>query len=436
MKKIFTLSCMALSMPWSAQEYTKTLDFGNEDGDYRKSGFYNFENNNATLVENFSWDVAFYTKDSNKVDIRVNNTGGVTLYYPNHEESDINNYTNEPNIYDGSMTQYINILEQWGEGGAFQQNANASDAMDYGWGTRQADGTIQGNKVIILNSPRGEYYKIKINYKDNSGYNVSYAKYDGSAWGAVNTIDIPYTSGSEMYTYYSIANQQTVTVEPNQHWDIWLQAYKVIPNTSKGPGGYDGFDNYFGVLQNPNIKVAKVTESEGVDDVADSRYKSEANTIGDQWNKLHANNYDEDIQITQDRYFFIKNNSGVYRLEFLALKDMFNGHKTTFKNKKLSDNGLGVDQIGATTNENKVYLATNPTINKTIDLVFDYKNNAHRTFNLVLYNMSGQQVYTEQFNESQSFFNKRLKLSKLPAGIYVLRLAEGQIQKTFKIILK
>lgn len=434
MKKIFTLSALAFSLLWNAQntEITKIINLG-DGNDWKYSGYYNIENNTETLKPIFDWDISFYTKNKKSVDIRVNSAGGVTLYYPNVSEESIENYTHVPSTDNNSMKEYINDVAEWGKGGAFQANADKTDANDFGWGTK-TNGRIEGNKVIILQNARGEYFKVKINYKDDKNYNFSFAPYSTGKWGEVRTVEIPINEGESNYTYYSLTNNQIVNEEPDQStpWDLLFTKYKDV--AGKKGAGIGDFDFYFGTLQNQNVTVAKVSENEDFKSVEKSRYQNKANTIGDQWNELYALNFDENIRITEDKYFFVKNQKNdVYRLEFVSLKDQFEGHAVTFKTKKLNENLSTVDKAAADFN---IYLGSNPTVNKSIDVVFNLKKSASKGVKLLVHSIDGKQVYQEIVSSNSLFFTKKINLQNLPEGLYLITVIYNNTRKTIKVILR
>lgn len=429
MKKIFTILGVTFSMLLSAQQADniKTIDFGDKYGDYSYLGYYNLDTNQETLIDRLSWNIAFYTKDNNQVDIRVNPGGATTLYYPAETVLNLEDYTKNPSS--DNLIEYVDLFENWGAGGAFQQNANINNDLDYGWGIKDNNGVISGNKVIIIQTARGKYLKVKINHKNEFGYDFSYSQYSRiNGWSDVTTVNLPMNT-DKLYTYYNLVDNEIVEAEENLNsWDLFFTKYS--EKVAEGEG-FNGLEYYFGAFQNPEVKVAKVLENETNMDVTDSRYEEKANTIANKWNTLDFSNFNEEIKLTSDRFYFIKNKKAIYRLEFTGLLDMFHGHKTTFETVKLGD--LSVSDFE---HKNQVYLASNPTRNKTIELVFNIKDLQQKNSELFLFSIDGRQVYHEKMNTNQSFFSKKINLSNLAEGVYILNVLQGNYKKTFKVILK
>ena len=101
MKQFFIITAAMVSALCNAQSKTKTIDLGKKEGganDYYYSAFYTFNDNEAKLIDNYTWHIGFYTKDASKTDIRVNGYGSNTLYYPKITVQDIENYTIPPDV--------------------------------------------------------------------------------------------------------------------------------------------------------------------------------------------------------------------------------------------------------------------------------------------------------------------------------------------------
>lgn len=438
MKQFFIITAAMVSALCNAQSKTKTIDLGKKEGganDYYYSAFYTFNDNEAKLADNYTWHISFYTKDGDKTDIRVNGFGANTLYYPKTAVENIEDFSIVPDIKDKTYDEYINNLENWGSGGAFSQNADPADSNDFGWGTKQADGSIKGNKVLLLQDRRGKYYKIKIDFKDNARYSISYSIYirTQGGWQPTKTASIPVNTTGADYTYFNLETDSTVGFLPDaDKWDLMLTKYYdklEVPNPLTGPYFF-----FFGVLQSPEVSVAKVVENTPLDGVSDADYSTKATSIGHIWNTLDDENYDEDIALTDDKYFFVKNKKGIYRLEFIYLRDMFNGHETSFKTELLKD--LSMSVLTAKADRYNIYLAQNPAKNKTLELVFNLKNHSSEPVKISLFSMSGQQVHQEAISSSGTFFTKKLHLPQLPAGTYIVAVQHSGQQKTIKVILQ
>jgi hypothetical protein len=57
-------------------------------------------------------------------------------------------------------------------------------------------------------------------------------------------------------------------------------------------------------------------------------------------------------------------------------------------------------------------------------------------YNLSIYNAAGQLIYAEEIVNQHGAFSKEVVLGKVAAGIYNLRISNGQTESNTKMIIK
>lgn len=412
----FTLLAAALFMNVAAhaQQVNGQVTMG---PNYANDVYYGLDGQTATATNRADWDISFYRKSNFSTGIRVNDTKGIQVFEASNDLSTWNNI-NVANA--GSWTELYNDDTNWQEG-AFNQASAV-----YGWGAYDiATHFVKGTIVFVLKYTTGEYVKLKIDQLNapSGTYSFTYAKLINGTWSTDKTVSIAHSvSPNNLFNYYNFITDSVTTPEPEQSkWDLKFTKYI----TPLDAGGSIVMYSVTGVLQSDLIKVAKTETGNPTNDAA---YLASINTVGYDWKTFNMSSGGYTIKPTN---FFIKNSTTnkIYKLNFTAFEGSATGVvKFNYENVTAS---LGTSDLEKT--KFGVYTTNQP---KTISIVYNSNQSASSNLSVQVYSMNGQLVHQEIYKPTSSFTNKTIQLSKLPAGVYVVKLQSADKVESKKVVLQ
>ena len=416
MKNKFTLLATILltSVALNAQTIKGEVTMG---ASYANDVYYGLADQSTQIVNRSDWDISFYRKSNMSTAIRVNDGAGIQVYEASNDISKWNSI-DVANIE--SWNPLYNSDKDWQEG-AFN-NASAT----YGWGNYNiANHYVNGTIIFVLEYASGEYVKLKIdNFAAPLGeYNFTYSKLVNGVWSEDKKVNLAHkTNPNNLFNYYSLLNDKAVNPEPVQSkWDLKFTKYVTPLSTNDGS---IVMYSVTGALQSDLIKVAKTETGNPADDTA---YIADINAIGYNWKTLSGWSY-----VVNPTNHFIKNTSTnqIYKLVFKRFEGSSTG-KITFDYENVTAN-LGTTELART----KFEIYTNPSQPKTITLAYNSQESKSSPLNIQIYSMNGQLVHQEAYQPTSSFTNKTIQLSKLSAGIYIVRVQSADKVESKKIVLK
>ena len=409
MKKILLTSfAIATTLCTIAQE---TIDVSMGAG-YTSEVYYKLDTQTAITFQADSWDVAFLRNDDFNLSVRVNDGIDIKVFEvadtaEQYGSVDVSNQNN--------WVELVNGNTNW-EDGAFMQGSATFGFGEYNPATNHVEGTI----VFVLQYDDGTYRKMII--EDYFGaYTFKYATWDGSTWSSDTTATVANTSNPDnRYNYYSLQNNQEVIAEPSEdNWDFVFRKYTSFINP---PG-----QNYVvsGALHNPNVAVAQNQETSDADPNG-LDYLEEINTIGYDWKSFTGT-----WNIDSDQKYYVKyENNTVYRMYFTDFGGSASGD-LSFVLQDVTDL-LGFESIS----ENLSFgMYPNPSLDGTVNIVYENKNTAAATNTIRVYAVNGEQVYETTTLNNNGFFTQQLDLSFLDSGMYVLQFESGDTTISKKLIL-
>ena len=388
---------------------------------YQNRVFFDLSENQLTSQPANQWDVAFYRNGAMSFGSRINDAQNIITYLASTDPNDWNNINvanlstwGEP-LYNPDLTE--NLYE-----GAFEQAELSCPILSTGWGCYNI-GThhIDGKSIYVLKYPDDTYIKFMIT-DYYGGYTFKYSKLINGTWSETTTKTIANGTADAYFNYYSLINDTEVSnLEPAKaDWDFMLTRYWTF---------YNGIMMYrmSGILQSPNITVAKTTENQesNINILPDeSAFSNRIAAIGHSW-KSTSSVYPETV------YYIKQGDSTYYRLFFTE-----NGGQTTgnmyFKYKDIS-NLLSSTDLNSTA---KFAVYPNPSSNKKVTLLYDVKNNNENSGVISIHDLTGREVYTTQISKTQGFFQKEINLNQLSSGVYIVNLKVGSKTESKKLILK
>ena len=253
------------------------------------------------------------------------------------------------------------------------------------------------------------------------GYTFKYSKSNGTTWGTTVTKTIANGSNDTLFNYYSLLNDSEVSnlEPPKTEWDFMLSRYWTF---------YNGQMMYrlSGILQGPNITVAKTTETQSTSTnnlPAETEFKKGITTIGHSWKPTSG--------LIPEVVYYIKEGNSYYRMYFTE-----NGGATTgnmyFKYKDITST-LSTNDIKSIVSFG---IYPNPSTNKQVTLLVDLKNAQENNGIVSFYDVTGRKVYETEISKQQGFFKKEINLSQLQSGMYIVNIKVGSFTESKKLVLK
>lgn len=286
--------------------------------------FFDFSSNHQESVRRDAWDLGFYSGN----DYRVIINGSIKMAVKQLDTNDITQIvTSDATVAVGTFeaSNMVYVDQPYGalSGTAIAEiSANDSENKVYlvnlGNEVPAAAEAAAAGSVNTSGAARG-WMKIKINRASN-GYKLLYAPIDATTFTEV-TIN---KSTSHNFSFFSLVNHQSVTVEPEKaSWDI---KFSTFTNEISGYGSY--FYSDF-VLTNSlaGVVAYKVEESAtityntfGASNVDQSLFASELakdqRVVGANWRNTQP------LQLYNNVFFVIKDAAGnIYKFKFLQLQD-------------------------------------------------------------------------------------------------------------------
>ena len=391
----------------SAQETTVSLSL--EPG-YSKNVYFDFETGQSESFDVASWDIAFMRTSAFLFAERINDGLGIEVYEASDNPDDY--ATINPADID-NWIQLYNSDTLW-EGGAFDYGS-----ASYGWGeynsvTHHVTGTI----VYVLKYADGNFKKFMIDDFYN-GYTFKYASWNttNSTWENPQTVVLPNSENQgKLFNFYSLTQNQSVVASPDlENWDLVFQTYTT---------DLEIMYPVIGALQNPNVTVAKSTNT-NVNSIDESEYKEEINTVGYDWKQFDGSGYIVD----SDTYYFLKYNNGkVFRFHFISFDGSSTGNfELAYEDVTGQMSVLNFDE------KNSLSIYPNPVKGKMLNLL--YESNEIQPAKVEIYDMTGKLVAQEQL-QSNGYFNHKINLNHLSKGIYILKFNSGKYSDTKKIVIE
>lgn len=391
----------------SAQETTVSLSL--EPG-YSKNVYFDFETGQSESFDVASWDIAFMRTSAFLFAERINDGLGIEVYEASDNPDDY--ATINPADID-NWIQLYNSDTLW-EGGAFDYGS-----ASYGWGeynsvTHHVTGTI----VYVLKYADGNFKKFMIDDFYN-GYTFKYASWNttNSTWENPQTVVLPNSENQgKLFNFYSLTQNQSVVASPDlENWDLVFQTYTT---------DLEIMYPVIGALQNPNVTVAKSTNT-NVNSIDESEYKEEINTVGYDWKQFDGSGYIVD----SDTYYFLKYNNGkVFRFHFISFDGSSTGNfELAYEDVTGQMSVLNFDE------KNSLSIYPNPVKGKILNLL--YESNEIQPAKVEIYDMTGKLVAQEQL-QSNGYFNHKINLNHLSKGIYILKFNSGKYSDTKKIVIE
>lgn len=393
-----------------AQAINETVSLG---ASYANETWYQLSSGTETSAAKSEWDLAF-AADGFSSAIRINGATGTQLWsYQNGTNAD---WSSVDTAGLSTWTPLYNSSEDWNIG-AFDQNVNTTNPMDFGWGVYNVTTHfVTGDSLFIIQLSNGDFKKLDIINLANGAYNFRYSNLDNSDEVTRAFTKSDYTG--KLFGYYSIIDDAFLDREPAlDSWDLVFKQYIDFVPTPYGVTG---------ILSNPNWVVAEangVSDPSTYVDFGSQTFEDVINVIGYDWKTFNMSTFVYDI--SDDVVFFMQNEGGdIWKI----IPTGFGGSTTgdvDFTKEQLTFAGIaknGDNQL--------VEIYPNPASDR-ITITFDSKAS---TTQVIVRNTNGQTVVTEEFSSSSGLTQKQLDIASLNKGLYFVEIVQNGLSTTKSII--
>lgn len=390
---------------------------------YQNRVFFDFSSNAMVSQPANSWDVAFYRLSATNFGTRVNDAYDIKVYEASTTPSDWDAITTN------SVASYGSPLFNLDNTKYIQEGAFEQGSATYGWG-EYINHHVVGKVIFIMQYASGASFKFMID-DYFGGYTFKYAKWNGTAWGPTETRTIANGTDDAYFNYFSFTTGAKVPAmePPRNDWDIMFTRYYTdYPYVDQQGNPQTMKYRMAGVIQNPNISVAKVRpetqETAATNIPANTAFASNITTIGHSWKPTSG--------VYSDAVYYIKQGSDYYRMYFTSNEGSSTGNMY-FKYKKITET-LGITEVGK---KASFGIYPNPTTaDKKVTVLFDVKEKTGNKGNVEVYDLTGKQVYTAELTNQAGFYKQDLNLSHLTSGNYLVKITYGGHSETRKLIVK
>lgn len=437
LKPILLTAAAAFSLQANAQTWVS--DSVNTTPGYANDVYYSMQNGTVTTVPNTNWHFGFQmipqAGPNSTAGIIANHVMGKVSVYSINKQATGNFATLAAGDTVGKMSNALyNSDTAWGYG-AFNQNHDASNLFDYGWGKyNQTTHYLNGDSIYIVKVDTATYkvwFQEYITYpNDTISWRFRIAKFDNSG---DTTIIVPrhqngFDFTNKLFGYYNVTTHTISDREPGMGaWDILFTRY--MDSASQGPTFLPHYPAS-GVLSNIGATVAEV-HNVNPDSVAygAQTYSANINEIGYDWKHFAqpAGPWTVDSTV-----YFIKSSSSnnYYQLQFTGFGGSATG-KYYFRKRTMAP--TSVKNVTAN-NVNSFAIVPNPASNQA-SIMIDAAENVGNA-RIVVADLNGRMIqnYTVSVNKGVNGF--AINTMAVPTGMYMVTVTNGSWKITDKLMIQ
>jgi hypothetical protein len=301
------VAVLASSRPATAQTPVR-IETG---AGYATDVYYAFTEGEVARVPRTNWDLAFEIAVPSAV--RINSGAGTAAWlYSANPAQDWETVDTTGKLTDAQALYNDPTLWQVGA-----LNRPATDEPnDLGWGVYNlVTHVIGGNRLFVVKSVAGTYYKLWIRERANRRYQIRVARLDGSQPRelTVNTADY----AEKLFAYLNLETGEVLDREPDRRrWQLLFTQYTDL--VAAGPGQRLPY-GVSGVLTHPNLITA---QKDSIDvatfrDTTNLPWNPDINEIGYDWKRFDmASNQ---FTVIPNRAYFVQNApNSVWKIVFTA----------------------------------------------------------------------------------------------------------------------
>ncbi|MBL7817522.1 MAG: T9SS type A sorting domain-containing protein [Saprospiraceae bacterium] len=402
MKKIITILIVLFSFSLAAQQID-TLSIG---AGYTQQVWYNVATGAKTQAPALNWDVAFSMRA--RVDAAIWVNPNATLYRAIAPAS----AWATVNVDTTTLTPQYGVDSTWSMG-AF--NRTGDNNLNYGWGSyNPVTHNVVGDSIYIIKNLAGKWQKILIDKMPlDTSFIFKYANLDGTNEKIVEIRKTQYTN--RLMSYYSLVNHTILDREPAiKEWD--LTAFRYYGLVSDNTGYFQDYP-LTGILQNPNVTIAKAVKRDTANDsYSGLTFSNRVNVIGADWKVFDLST---GWKVADSTVYFIKSQNGkIYKIIFTKFGGSSNGNMI-FTKEALTTTSVR-DESGS---KSSFAIYPNPVQSDNINLIYSIHNSTE-TIDFQLINLAGQIVFTQKLKNTEGVLQQQnISIPNLNAGLYAAHLS-------------
>ncbi len=364
---------------------------------YATDVYYSFTEGELARVPRANWDLAFEIAVPSAV--RINSGAGTAAWlYSTDPAADWERLDTTGRLT--PATALYNDPTTW-QTGALNRPAT-NDPNDLGWGVYNlATHVIGGNRLFVIKSVGGTFYKLWIRERANRRYQIRMARLDGT-----QTRDLTLDTGAypdRLFAYLNLETGDILDREPDRRrWHLLFTQYTDLVAAGPGPRIPYGVT---GVLTHPSLLTA---QKDSIDvatfrDTTNLPWNPDINEIGYDWKRFDmASNR---FTVIANRAYFVQNApNSVWKVVFTAFGGSADG-VYEFTQQQLGNVGRSPVLNGP-----DVQLWPNPA--SAGGRVFVDRPAA----SVVWHDLTGRQLHRS------TPVDKRIDVPQLPAGCYSLTI--------------
>ena len=393
---------------------------------YNKQSYIKLFEGSQKQVANDAWDLAFTAFGYQDAGIFINESSGSSMgqNLPQTElyDAKVSDF-NATIILDSiQANKYLNSEASWSYG-AFNEARVAANPFDFGWGKYvPAAQRVEGDRVYVLKLRNGNYKKIKIESLIGTTYTFKYSNLDGTDV-VTKTINKAPVNANKL-VYFSFTTNDVVDIIPVGGYDLFYGRYISLARDPNGT--VEQQYNVTGILSGPGVQVAA---AKGIDpntvslqDYAD-KFSTKTDVIGYDWKTLVGTSW----ALAADQAFFVKtSDKRVWKIVIIDFEGSATGNAALIKT-----------DLGISSNKELLDVETSISPNPADDQIFislDTKDILAKDLNVDVIDHTGKYIYSNNMEGISGFNVLTINTSDWNKGLYLVKISNGKLSTTQKVI--
>lgn len=281
---------------------------------------------------------------------------------------------------------------------------------------------VEGDRVYVLKLRNGNYKKIKIESLIGTTYTFKYSNLDGTDV-VTKTINKAPVNANKL-VYFSFTTNDVVDIIPVGGYDLFYGRYISLARDPNGT--VEQQYNVTGILSGPGVQVAA---AKGIDpntvslqDYAD-KFSSKTDVIGYDWKTLVGTSW----ALAKDQAFFVKtSDKRVWKIVIIDFEGSATGNAAFIKT-----------DLGISSNKELLDVETSISPNPADDQIFvsmDTKDILAKDLKVDVIDHTGKHIYSNNMEGISGFNVLTINTSDWNKGLYLVKISNGKLSTTQKVI--
>lgn len=405
---------LILTTTVSAQDYVEI----STGAGYSLQSFVNIEDGTEKQIPNTSWDLAFNISSGFSAGVLINESAGldpVTSGAVSFYDAGTNDFSALINADSVLNHKIYNEDTDWNIG-ALNSLADPNNPFDQGWGDyNPANHEIHGTRVIVVKLRDGSFKKFRIASLIQGNYSIEFASLDNTDAQTVTMDRTQFTN--ENFAFFDFTSGQFKNLDLGNQYEMSYQRYITIVEDPQHPGVFQEY-NVTGILSAPGVQVVRISDVDPNTVTLDAykdQFSSDIQTIGYDWKYFDGTTF----SIVQNRSYLLKTkDNSVYKLVFIDFEGSSTG---TAVLERTFLGTAATKKTGATVQSMSLF--PNPA-GSEVTLALTAQDAGQALLRITDY--SGKIVVQQNIHLTSGLNGLSVNTSRLPAGAYIISIAQGQ----------